>query len=175
MGVWDVSSEVECQLVADVLLSVPLCAVRNGLSDVVVVPVSDPRVLELARLRGGGVSDTSRPSCDPLEIVTGAPSPSGIPATFIPNPSPPLDVRASRSAALKLSSMSVIELVLLSELIRLGGMTRRSACGRYVDPEIALSSITRELRVVMDGRRESELEPESDTTSAISDGLSGAM
>lgn len=123
----DVPKEVEYQLVLEVLLSVPLAAVKKRLSLEEVFVVSELRVLELPRDCGGGVKDTSRPSCGPLDIVTGEPSPKGIAARPIPKPRPPLEFRAILSALLKPSSKSVIELVRRRELMRLGGITRGSA------------------------------------------------
>ena len=123
-----VNIEVDCQLLADVRLSDPLGAVKKWRSLDVVLDVSELCVLE--PLLGGGVRETSLPRLGPLDMVTGDPSPTGKDARPIPKPRPPRELRAIQSAVLKPSSRSVIELVRLRELMRLGGMTRGSACGR---------------------------------------------
>ena len=120
-----VNEELEYQLEVALRVSVPLAAVKKGSSLELVLVVSDGRVLELPL--GGGVKDTARPLCAPLEIVTGEPSPTGSEARLKPKPRPPLEFRAILSAVLNPSSRSVMELVRLSELIRLGGITRGSA------------------------------------------------
>lgn len=136
--------------------------------------VSDPRVRD--RSRGGGVSDTGEPRRGPLDIVTGAGSPMGTPAARLrPKPRPGRASRARRTADANSSSRSASELVRRRELIRLGGITRGSACGRYVWCEMALSSIARTCPDATEGRRDSELEPDKEMTSARSAPVRGSM
>lgn len=88
---------------------------------------SEPRAPALSRRwPGGGVTRTSTDSLEPLEMVTGDASPVRAPTKERPNPRPGLASLARRTAVWNSSSRSVIELVLLRELLRLGAMTRGS-------------------------------------------------
>jgi hypothetical protein len=104
----------------------PEPAEKKRSSETLVVEVSDPRVPLLFPALGGGVTRTSPLSLDPLDIVTGEPSPIGTPAKARPNPRPGLAPLARRTAVVNSSSKSVNELVRRIELLRLGAITRGS-------------------------------------------------
>ncbi len=157
---------VEYQLDVGVRVSVPLLAEKKGSSETA-LEADELRTLDLSL--GGGVSDMSLPIRGPLETVTGEPSPMGTFDTRLkPKPNPGRELRACRNAALNPSSRSVIELVRLRELMRLGGMTRESAWGNSVAFKILLSSNARVFSEAIDGRLDSELDPERDTRSVNS-------
>ena len=89
--------------------------------------ISELRVADLSRrCPGGGVTRTSPESLEPLEMVTGDVSPVRALTKERPNPRPGFASLARRTAVWNSSSRSVIELVLLRELLRLGAMTRES-------------------------------------------------
>jgi hypothetical protein len=75
---------------------------------------------------GGGVTMTSRPSVDPLDTVTGEPSPMMAPASPRPKPNPGRASLARRRADSNSSPRSVMDVVRRSELLRLGAITRGS-------------------------------------------------
>lgn len=120
----DVSDESEYVLLLESLDPEP--AEKKLSSEILVVDVSDLLVALPLPALGGGVTRTSPLSLDPLEIVTGEPSPIGTPTRARPNPRPGLASLARRTAVVNSSSRSVKELVLLMELLRLGAMTRGS-------------------------------------------------
>jgi hypothetical protein len=75
---------------------------------------------------GGGVTMISRPSVGPLDIVTGEPSPTMVPASPRPKPNPGRASLARRRADSNSSPRSVMDVVRRSELLRLGAITRGS-------------------------------------------------
>jgi hypothetical protein len=75
---------------------------------------------------GGGVTMISRPSVDPLDTVTGEPSPMMAPASPRPKPNPGRASLARRRADSNSSPRSVMDVVRRSELLRLGAITRGS-------------------------------------------------
>ena len=72
---------------------------------------------------GGGVTMISRPSVDPLDTVTGEPSPMMAPASSRPKPNPGRTSLARRKADSNSSPRSVMDVVRCSELLRLGAIT----------------------------------------------------
>jgi hypothetical protein len=68
---------------------------------------------------GGGVTMTSRPSVDPLDTVTGEPSPTMALASPRPKPNPGRASLARRRADSNSSPRSVMDVVRRSELLRL--------------------------------------------------------
>jgi hypothetical protein len=75
---------------------------------------------------GGGVTMISRPSVDPLDTVTGKPSPMMAPASLRPKPNPGRASLARCRADSNSSPSSVMDVVCRSELLRLGAITRGS-------------------------------------------------
>ena len=75
---------------------------------------------------GGGVTMISRPSVDPLDTVTGEPSPMMAPASPRPKPNPGRASLARRRADSNSSPRSVMDVVRRSELLRLGTTTHGS-------------------------------------------------
>ncbi len=110
---------------------------------------------------GGGVTMISRRSVDPLDTVTGEPSPMMAPASLRPKPNPGRASLARRRADSNSSPRSVTDVVRRSELLRLGAITRGSPGKTMVWLEIAASSAARERK---DGWRDKDpaLDPERD-------------